>query len=78
MNKEVSSVAQWGAKFVKCPYYHDHDSNRIVCEGISQGNTINLVFGNQLERGQYMKDNCNTIDGCRKCPLHGLLDRKYT
>lgn len=70
-------MAQWGAKFVKCPYYHNHDSNRIVCEGISKGNTINIVFENSLERGQYMNERCDSIRECRKCPIHSLLDQKW-
>ena len=71
-------MSQWGAKFVKCAFYHNHDSNRIVCEGLFEGNTINLVFEDQTERGLYMKEKCNSIEKCRICPIHNLLDRKYS
>lgn len=67
----------YGAKFVKCPFYRNHDSNRIVCEGLSERNTINLVYESQPEQKKYMKDRCNSIDGCRLCPIYGLLDRMW-
>ena len=65
------------AKFVKCPYYRNHDSNRIVCEGLSRGNTINLVYESQAKRKQYMERVCNGILECRDCPIHMMLDQMY-
>lgn len=68
---------QWSAKFVKCPYYRDHESNKIRCEGLSNGNTIHLVYEDSKERKQYMKEHCESIKWCRTCPIHRLLDDKY-
>ena len=65
------------AKNVKCPFYHNHDTNRIVCEGLSDGNTINLVFESHVDRRQYMYRVCNDILECRDCPIHMMLDQKY-
>lgn len=65
------------AKNVKCPFYHNHDANRIVCEGLYKGNTINLVFESQTDRRKHMYDVCNSIFGCRDCPIHMMLDQKY-
>lgn len=70
-------MSHHGAHFVKCPFYHSHDSNRIVCEGVSAGNTINLVYEKPRERSQWMSERCNNIVGCRGCPIHALLDKKY-
>ena len=67
----------YGAKFVKCPFYRNHDANRIVCEGLYDGNTINLVYESQVKRKQYMDETCNSILGCRDCPIYLLLDQKY-
>ena len=64
-------------KFVKCPFYHRHDTNRIVCEGLSKGNTINLVYESQAKKITYMKSRCYSIEGCRTCPIYELLDRKW-
>ena len=68
---------RYQAKFVKCPFYRNHDPNRIVCEGLSKGNTINLVFESQPERAKYMKDVCYDLLGCRDCPIYMMLDQKY-
>ena len=65
------------AKFVKCPFYRNHDANRIVCEGLCKGNTINLVYESQAEKKAYMKEVCNSILGCRDCPVYIMLDQKY-
>lgn len=67
----------WQTKFVKCPYYIKHDKFRIVCEGINQESTTHIVFGSTHKLDKYMHSRCNDISGCRKCPLHDTLDRKY-
>ena len=67
----------YGAKFVKCPFYRNHDSNRIVCEGLFDGNTLNLVFESSSEKSKYMKIVCDDVLGCRDCPVHIMLDLKY-
>lgn len=67
----------YGAKFVKCPFYRNHDANRIVCEGLCEGNTINLVYESQPDERLYMKEMCNSIFGHRDCPIYQLLDRLY-
>lgn len=72
----MANRATWQTKFVKCPYYMKHDNNRIVCEGINKDATTHIVFGNPAIREVYMHKHCNEIGGCRKCPLHDLLDRK--
>lgn len=70
-------MAQWGAKFVKCPYYHKHDSNKIVCEGLLDRNTIHLVYESPSDRKTHMTEYCNSIKWCRLCPIHSVLDLKH-
>lgn len=65
------------AKFVKCPFYRNHDANRIVCEGLCEGNTINLVFQSQAEKKEYMKGVCYDLLGCRDCLVHMMLMQKH-
>jgi hypothetical protein len=67
----------YGAKFVKCPFYRNHDANRIVCEGLAEGNTINLVYESQADKAAYMKEVCYSLLGCRDCPVHMMLIQKY-
>lgn len=70
-------MSEWGSKFVKCPFYHTHGSNKIVCEGLAKGNTINLVYENQADRVNYMKDKCCSIERCRTCPIYQTIDGFY-
>jgi hypothetical protein len=65
------------SKFVKCPFYHKHDTNRIVCEGLEAGNTINLCYENPHHRAAYMKAVCYDILCCRDCPVYIMLVSKY-
>ena len=65
------------AKFVKCPFYRTNNTNKIVCEGLTEGNTINLVYESQVERAKYMKEVCYDILGCRDCPIYIMLMSKY-
>ena len=65
------------AKFVKCPFYRNHDANRIVCEGLCDGNTINLVYESQVEKKKYMSNVCSSILDSRDCPIYILLEQKY-
>lgn len=65
------------AKYVKCPYYKKHDAIRVVCEGIFETNTLHLVFLSAEDRKQWMGEQCDSILGCRDCPIHMLLDQKY-
>ena len=66
-----------GSKFVKCPFYKDHDNNRVKCEGISKGNTIHLVFEDSNERINYMHSHCNNIFICQSCIIHKALYEKW-
>jgi hypothetical protein len=67
----------YGAKFVKCPFYHRHDACKIVCEGLCKGNTINLVYEDEKDRRRYMNQKCNSIEGCQTCPIYDLLYYKW-
>lgn len=70
-------MIKWDTKLVECPFFRKHDSNRIVCEGLSKVNTLHLVFGSSTDKKLYMKDRCNDMYRCRQCPIHSLLQRKY-
>ena len=70
-------MANYFAKFVKCPYFQRYEDNRIVCEGLLARNTINLVFEIPEDRKEYMSNNCYGILECRDCPVHMMLTQKY-
>ena len=75
-DKEVH-MAHHASKFVKCPFYHDNDNNRIKCEGLSDKSTLHLVFENPGDRARFMREHCNNIQLCRSCVIHKILYNKW-
>lgn len=73
----MSTNCRWEDKFVKCPFYCKSNPGRIICEGFMDGNNINVTFGDRGEKMRYMKEKCESIEGCRRCPIHALLERMY-
>ena len=65
------------SKYVVCPYYHRHESNRICCEGTGSYNTVNLVFEDAKKLKEYGIEYCNSIKGCKRCMIHRALNTKY-
>ena len=71
------------ARYAACPYYLEAHNEiqrrqcRIRCEGVSSGNTINLVFGDEKVRDKYKRVFCYSIHKCRECLIHQMLNRKY-
>lgn len=64
-------------KFVQCPFYRRHEANKIVCEGLCKGNTINLVYESQEDKKAYMKNICYSILESRDCPIYLMLNQRY-
>ena len=62
---------------VICPFYNWSNPNRICCEGIVEGNTTNLIFGNPVHTSEYMKAYCCSMDKYKECKLCAMLNRKY-
>jgi hypothetical protein len=61
---------------VKCPFYQDwqRDPQRIRCEGVSSGNTVQLTFrGNR--KWEYIKRNC--CQRYQNCLIYQMLQKKY-
>ncbi len=70
-------------RFVVCPYYlglnnkRQREINHIRCEGVSQGNTISLVFASTKSKADHKRTYCCSIYGMKVCPIHKMLDGKY-
>ena len=70
-------MSQYVSKYAVCPYYRRHETNRICCEGTSEKNTINIVFGSKQDLKDHEKAYCNAIYGYSKCRVCRMLDEKY-
>ena len=62
---------------VKCPFYHSQDGSKIKCEGLSDKNTIHLVFKTPEERARFMRNHCNDVQLCKTCLIHKALYMKW-
>lgn len=70
-------MANRTSKNAKCPFYHKHDGGKIKCEGLSDNSTIHLVFETPAERARFMREHCNSIQGCKVCLIHKILYEKW-
>ena len=76
-------MAERDEGYVSCPYYlglnnmEQRKRPTIRCEGVSKGNSIRLVFGDEKVRIKYKHKYCYSIHGCRDCLIHQMLNRKY-
>lgn len=72
-------MADFSSKHVICPYFRrcDVKNNRICCEGVSVGNTINIVFGSPKRLQVYRERYCYDIKRYRECRVAGMLDQKW-
>jgi hypothetical protein len=69
-------MSRWDSKFVKCPYFHKFETNRICCEGVADKNTINVVFESPGRLKEYTKTYCYQIKDCHQCLVCKMLDDK--
>lgn len=66
------------SKYVVCPFYSQEDSIRIYhIEGISKGNRVHISFNGNTKLKQHRERYCESIEGCKECPLYMLLNQKY-
>jgi hypothetical protein len=71
-------MAQFDSKYVVCPYYHSNDNNRVCCDGVTDGNTVNVVFGDPTKRKKYMECYCNSIEKYSHCKICNMLHKKWS
>ena len=64
-------------KSVVCPFYKWADQNRIGCEGVSDDNTVSLIFGDTNKRTQYKVTFCRSMERYGSCRVYQMLMRKY-
>jgi hypothetical protein len=60
---------------VKCPFYKEKqgDIQRIKCEGVSKGNTVQLTFSG--DKREYIRHYCSNTYEC--CRIYRMLEEKY-
>ncbi len=71
------SNSKFISKYAVCPFYHRHEPNRICCEGVSDENTLNLVFTDTKKLKAYTTVFCNDMRGYKNCAVRKMLMNKY-
>ena len=70
-------MSKYTSKYVVCPFYHKNKTNRICCEGVSKGNTLNVVFESEKGMVRYENRFCDSMDNHKNCLIYQMLDKKY-
>ena len=60
-----------------CPFYRHESRYQVTCEGLTQGAATQLRFEEEAGKKRYMEERCARFDYERRCPLAGLLMKKY-
>ena len=63
------------SKFIKCPFFHAEEKQRIYCEGVTPDTSIHLVFISPKIKHEYRQLKCNR-DYC-SCRIFQMNDQKY-
>lgn len=69
MSKSMVSV------YVRCPFYHREEKQKIFCEGVGEGTFLHLAFGSSTDKKQYEK--CYCKGKYRQCPIADMQERRY-
>lgn len=55
-----------------CPYYQADSSVRITCEGIEEGQNIQIKFSRMADKQSWMKRYCKRMAYCA-CPIAQMI-----
>lgn len=70
-------MSRYVSTYVVCPFYSCNNTNRICCEGVSYGNTINVVFESTKDMVRYEQKYCDDLDNHKCCLLYQMLNQKW-
>lgn len=65
----------YDACHAKCPFFISSGKKNVVCEGLSEDCSVNLMFVSEEKRCSYRKTYCNSE--YKTCTMFKLLDAKY-
>ena len=67
----------YAASTAVCPFYLCEESQRVHCEGFKKGTQIHLFFDSKRCKSEHKKKYCHSLEGCKKCPLNGVIMAQY-
>ena len=61
---------------VVCPYYRCEERQKIFCEGVEDGTSLQLAFDSSAHQQCYRKRLCHTMHWSA-CPVAEMLNKKW-
>lgn len=62
---------QYRSKTILCPFYKKEESQVIYCEGVEDGTSTHLAFGNASACAKYKCEKCRTT--YQMCRIYQML-----
>ena len=63
------------SKEVVCPFYRKEDDHKIYCEGVEDGTSVHLAFGDKSRKISYRQKHCSCFKD--DCLVRRMLNEKY-
>lgn len=70
-------MKHYESKAVVCPFYHQEQATKIHCDGVCQGNTVQISFITQEVKNKFRKDFCLNIKAYTKCPIYQAIAKQW-
>ena len=61
----------------KCPFYIQSGRKNVMCEGITDDCTVNLLFASEEARNQHRRLFCDNQSNYINCEIYTMLEKKY-
>lgn len=75
------SYDSYGAAEVACPFYEGESFEKnlalIRCEGMYPGTVSTLSARSHQKLIEHKKRFCNSVKGCKDCPIYRTANEKY-
>lgn len=65
------------AVYIACPFYKGESETVIRCESWMEGTGLALHMRWADRKKAYLIRHCRSIEGCRRCEIHRMLERAY-
>lgn len=70
-------MSNYADKYVACPFYFKQEGRKLYCDGFRKGVHIHLSFSTTSLLDIHKTRHCNSIAGCKKCPIYPLINKQY-
>ena len=62
---------------VVCPFYHQEDAKKLLCEGFCKDTSLQISFQRREQLILHKEMHCISFEGYPKCPLYSVIYKQY-